>query len=343
MAYTTIKKPGDYFNTKLYTGNNGTHAITGVGFQPDFIWLKPRNLADHHRLMNSVSSADTFLKSNSNGAEDNTGVNFSSFDSDGFTLGGNNGGWNSSSYNYTSWNWKANGTGSANTDGSISSTVSVSATSGFSIVKYTGTGANATVGHGLGVAPKMIIVKNTEATENWLVYHQSLENTSALKLNQTNAKGSTSAYWNNTSPTSSTFSLGASSEANTNADVNIAYCFRDVVGYSKFGSYVGNGNANGAFVYTGFKPAFVLLKNTNAVTNWQMNDSARDTFNVVNKRLAPNVTDAESSSSYQFGDFLSNGFKIRETNDTWNGNGNAYIFMAFAEQPLIGDNPATAR
>jgi len=343
MAYTTIKKPGDYFNTKLYTGNNGTHAITGVGFQPDFIWLKPRNLADHHRLMNSVSSADTFLKSNSNGAEDNTGVNFSSFDSDGFTLGGNNGGWNSSSYNYTSWNWKANGTGSANTDGSISSTVSVSATSGFSIVKYTGTGANATVGHGLGVAPKMIIVKNTEATENWLVYHQSLENTSALKLNQTNAKGSTSAYWNNTSPTSSTFSLGASSEANTNADVNIAYCFRDVVGYSKFGSYVGNGNANGAFVYTGFKPAFVIIKYTSGTANWIMWDNKRNPSNVTNLLLKPNLNDAENTSTGNALDFTSNGFKCRGTDSGSNASGGNYIYLAFAEQPLIGDNPATAR
>ena len=343
MAYTTIKKPGDYFNTKLYTGNNGTHAITGVGFQPDFIWLKPRNLADHHRLMNSVSSADTFLKSNSNGAEDNTGVNFSSFDSDGFTLGGNNGGWNSSSYNYTSWNWKANGTGSANTDGSISSTVSVSATSGFSIVKYTGTGANATVGHGLGVAPKMIIVKNTEATENWLVYHQSLENTSALKLNQTNAKGTTSAYWNNTSPTSSTFSLGASSEANTNADVNIAYCFRDVVGYSKFGSYVGNGNANGAFVYTGFKPAFVIIKYTSGTANWIMWDNKRNPSNVTNLLLKPNLNDAENTSTGNALDFTSNGFKCRGTDSGSNASGGNYIYLAFAEQPLIGDNPATAR
>ena len=344
MAYTTINKSSEHFNTKLYTGTGSSNAITGVGFQPDWVWLKSRSNSTYHLLYDAVRGATKQIYSNTDSAEGTDTNTLTSFDSDGFSLGADSGsGANINGYTQVAWNWKANGAGSANTDGSINSTVSANTTSGFSIVKYTGTGANATVGHGLGVAPKMIIVKNTEATENWLVYHQSLGNTSVLKLNETSAKGSSQYYWNNTSPTSSTFSLGASSEANTNADVNIAYCFRDVVGYSKFGSYVGNGNANGAFVYTGFKPAFVLLKNTNAVTNWQMNDSARDTFNVVNKRLAPNVTDAESSSSYQFGDFLSNGFKIRETNDTWNGNGNAYIFMAFAEQPLIGDNPATAR
>jgi hypothetical protein len=346
MAYTTIKKPSDYFNTKLYTGNgtaigSGGNAITGVGFQPDWTWIKRRDGGtSHHQLFDAVRGATKRVYSSSNSAESTDSETLTAFGTDGFTVGSNTG-VNPNGNNLVAWNWKANGAGSANTDGSISSTVSASATSGFSIVKYTGTGANATVGHGLGVAPKMIIVKNTEATENWLVYHQSLENTSALKLNETSAKGSTQYYWNNTSPTSSTFSLGASSEANTNADVNIAYCFADVTGYSKFGSYTGNGNADGTFVYTGFKPAFVIHKRTDTGASWMMYDNKRQTINPKDQTLFADLNNAESGGDAV--DFLSNGFKQRSTGASQNASGGTYIYMAFAEQPLIGDNPATAR
>jgi len=350
MAYTTINKSSDYFNTKLYTGTatsaGNTQAITGVGFQPDLVWIKNRSGAYQHVLYDVVRGVNKEIRTAETSAEFDSGTNgyLSAFDSDGFTTtrGTNTGNHvNVSGSNFASWNWKANGTGSANTDGSISSTVSASATSGFSIVKYTGTGANATVGHGLGVAPKMIIVKNTEATENWLVYHQSLENTSALKLNETSAKGSTQYYWNNTSPTSSTFSLGASSEANTNADVNIAYCFADVTGYSKFGSYTGNGNADGTFVYTGFKPALVIHKRTDTGASWMMYDNKRQTINPKDQTLFADLSNAESGGDAV--DFLSNGFKQRSTGASQNASGGTYIYMAFAEQPLIGDNPATAR
>ena len=351
MAYTTIKKPSDYFNTKLYTGNgtaigSGGNAITGVGFQPDWTWIKRRDGGtSHHQLFDAVRGATKRVYSSSNSAESTDSETLTAFGTDGFTVGSNTG-VNPNGNNLVAWNWKANGAGSANTDGSISSTVSASATSGFSIVKYTGTGANATVGHGLGVAPKMIIVKNTEATENWLVYHQSLENTSALKLNETSAKGSTQYYWNNTSPTSSTFSLGASSEANTNADVNIAYCFADVTGYSKFGSYTGNGSTDGTFVYTGFKPAFVLWKRTeDAGYDWDLYDTARDTHNVAFKELIPNGNGVESSSTVLSLDILSNGFKLRTSNGNGNDSGKPYIYMAFAQAPLVGTNnvPCTAR
>jgi hypothetical protein len=344
MAYTTINKSGDYFNNKLYSGTGSSNAITGVGFQPDWVWVKNRSTTSNHRMVNAVTGSSELQSSNITNVGADSSY-FSSFDSDGFTVGtatdtNNNGS------SFVSWNWLANGTGSANTDGSINSTVSANTTSGFSIVKYTGTGANATVGHGLGVAPKMIIVKNTEATENWLVYHQSLENTSALKLNETSAKGSTQYYWNNTSPTSSTFSLGASSEANTNADVNIAYCFADVTGYSKFGSYTGNGNADGTFVYTGFKPAFVLWKRTeDAGYDWDLYDTARDTHNVAFKELIPNGNGVESSSTVLSLDILSNGFKLRTSNGNGNDSGKPYIYMAFAKAPLVGTNnvPCTAR
>jgi hypothetical protein len=335
MAYTTINKSTEHMTASIWTGN-GTKITTG--FSPDLIWFKARNAVSYAGILNAISGYDKYTQSFSTDAE-TTSTGMMVTDSTGYTPGSV-----LSSNSYVGWSWKANGTGSANTDGSINSTVSANTTSGFSIVKYTGTGANATVGHGLGVAPKMIIVKNTEATENWLVYHQSLENTSALKLNETSAKGSTQYYWNNTSPTSSTFSLGASSEANTNADVNIAYCFADVTGYSKFGSYTGNGNADGTFVYTGFKPAFFLIKNTDDGTDdWQIMDNKRNGYNPQNNILQPNLSDAEGSSTRV--DFLSNGVKINSSSAFINGSGEKIIYMAFAEAPLVGTNnvPCTAR
>ena len=348
MAYSSIVKPSVHFNTKLYTGTGATQAVTGVGFQPDWVWLKSRSNSTYHLLYDAVRGATKQIYSNTTSAEGTDTNTLTSFDSDGFSLGADSGsGANINGYTQVAWNWKANGAGSANTDGSINSTVSANTTSGFSIVKYTGTGANATVGHGLGVAPKMIIVKNTEATENWLVYHQSLGNTSVLKLNETSAKGSSQYYWNNTSPTSSTFSLGASSEANTNADVNIAYCFAEKTGYSKFGSYDGNGNANGTFVYTGFKPAFVIVKVSSGGTgDWQLFDNKRIGFNGGNYRLKPSSSSAEATDSLI--DFLSNGFKLRDAGGSFNASGDTYIYMAFAENPLVANSgtdgvPATAK
>ena len=272
MAYTTINKSSEHFNTKLYTGNESTNAITGVGHQPDFVWMKNRDSAYYHGLYDSVRGTGTSksLYSNANEAEGtNTGnLNLASFDSDGFTLGATSSTniINKSSQNHVAWNWKANGAGSANTDGSISSTVSANTTSGFSIVSYTGTGADDTVGHGLGVAPKMIITKATGTTNNWGTYHESLGNNDAVFLNLTNGTNDYAGYWNTTTPTSSVFSVGVSPDTNSSATM-IAYCFAEKQGFSKFGSYTGNGNANGTFVYTGFKPAFVMMKNAIAVWN----------------------------------------------------------------------------
>jgi hypothetical protein len=346
MAYTTIKKSSDYFNTKLYTGDgtNGQN-ITGVGFQPDLCWIKDRSAAQEHMWYDAVRG------NNSAGdATTSTTTYFTSFDSDGFTVGSESalGGLGA---NLVGWNWLgANGT-TANTDGSISSTVSANTTSGFSIVSYTGNGIdNATVGHGLGVAPKMIILKRRDALDNWYVMHTSLSTNNALNLDTTNAQMSTSILTYgvlSTSPTSSTFSFAAGGGAVPTGNVNnsgstyIAYCFAEKQGFSKFGSYTGNGSTDGTFVYTGFKPAFVMIKRTNSTGNWLMFDSKRDGFNSQNDNLYANTTTAEQSDGAL--DIFSNGFKCTVTGTDTNGSGSTYIYMAFAEQPLVGDNPATAR
>jgi hypothetical protein len=241
---------------------------------------------------------------------------------------------NKNAETYVAWQWKANGAGSSNTAGSITSTVSANTTSGFSIVTYTGTGANATVGHGLGVAPSMIFIKCRNAGANWLVYHISLGNTKGVVLNATQAESTDSTYWNNTSPTSTVFSLGSGGAANGNTNTHVAYCFAPVAGYSAFGSYTGNGSADGPFIYTGFKPNFVMVKQTNTSGNsWWMFDGVRSPTNAVYNRLVANLSDAEYSNSSTF-DFLSNGFKLRFSDTAWNGSGSTYIYAAFAESPF---------
>ena len=347
MAYTTIKNPKLYFNTKLYTGNSSTNAITGVGFQPDWVWMKNRGANDSHYLFDAVRGVTKSLYSNNTSAEDTRTNSLTAFGTDGFTLG-NEGDINGNGNNYVAWNWKANGAGSANTDGSINSTVSANTTSGFSIVSYTGSGANATVGHGLGSVPKMIIVKQYSSnggTQNWYVYHASLGNNKDLLLNLTNDASNTVTTWNNTTPTSSVFYLGSGDGVNNNTVSYIAYCFAEKTGYSKFGSYAGNGNVDGSFIYTGFKPAFVMAKaTTDSGQSWYMHDNKRNPHNVCGLRLFANLTNADTTNGDSGGlDFLSNGFKIRTTDGSTNASGQTRIFMAFAEEPLVGDNPATAR
>ena len=358
MAYTTINKPSEYFNTKLYTGNGGTNAITGVGFQPDFVWLKSRSEAStDHKLLDAVRGVPNFLSSNLTAAEASTG-SFNSIDSDGFTVDTTNAAYNQSSATYASWNWKANGAGSSNTDGSITSTVSANTTSGFSIVSYTGTGASATVGHGLGSSPKMVIVKKRDGASTWLTYNANIGNgyDYYLSLNSSAIANSADAtVWNNTNPTSTVFSLGNWGDLNGNGSTYIAYCFAEKKGYSKFGSYTGLGGTNYPFIYTGFKPAFVMAKRTNDTSNWVMYDNKRQynliegQYNPQRPRLASNLSNAESSFTTDNGvDLLSNGFVVRDnSNDAYtiNISGSNYIYMAFAEQPLVttGKVPATAR
>ncbi len=339
--YTTINKSTDYFNTKLWTGNGGTQSITGVGFQSDFTWIKRRDAGNNHRLTDAVRGVEKEIYSDGNWAQDTRTDGLTAFSADGFTIG-NSSGYNGSGGTFASWNWKANGAGSANTDGSISSTVSVNATSGFSIVKFTGTGSLATVGHGLGSAPKMIIMKNTNTTNGWEVYHQSLGNTGYIQLNSTETSYSSATRWNNTSTTNNVFTVNTENGVNKSGSTLIAYCFAEKTGYSKFGSYTGNGNADGTFVYTGFKPAFVMLKRTNSTGSWSMYDNKRHTYNPNGEYLLANNSDA--SVDFDNVDFLSNGFKLRDASFN-NGSGDTIIYMAFAEAPLVGSNnvPCTAR
>jgi len=344
MAYTTINKPSDYFNTKLYTGTGSTQAITGVGFTQDFTWIKIRSETNHHRLLDTVRGAGKELYSDLTSAEVTGSNGLTLFNSDGFTLGTDHG-FNKSSATYVSWNWKANGTGSANTDGTINSTVSANTTSGFSIVKYTGTGANATVGHGLGAVPKMMIFKELGGTNGWHVYHEFLGNNKVTLLdNVTQGYYNPNSFLNTTDPTSSLIYLGDSAGSNSTNGM-IAYCFAEKTGYSKISSYTGNGSSDGTFVYTGFKPAWVLIRRTDAGGHyWHLYDNQRSSSggsNIIDDVLYPNESLAEYSGNKL--DILSNGIKFKSANGDINASGGSYIYMAFAEAPLVGSNGVTAK
>jgi len=361
MAYTTIDKSDDYFNTVIWTGDDTSpRTITGVNFKPDFTWTKRRDSGDgntNHNLYNLIAGAgnNTELVSNGGFAEGGSLCNLygylSAFTSDGFTLtDGTDGSYadlytNQSGGTYVSWNWLASNTTASNTDGSITSTVSANTTSGFSIVKWTGTGANGTIGHGLGVAPKMIIVK-ANAVKDWMVGHNSMGWTKYINLNTTSGESTASTVWQDTAPTSSVFSVGSSSDVNTSSTSMIAYCFAEKKGFSKFGSYTGNGSTDGTFVYTGFKPAMVIRKRTDAVQDWLIHDNRRTGINQASpytSTLKPNVSAAELTGNEI--DILSNGFKCRDTGTHGNASGGTYIYMCFAENPLVtsGGTPTTAR
>ena len=344
-----INKPSEYFNTKLYTGNGSTQSITGVGFQPDWVWIKVRSEINGHSLFDIVRGATKFIASDSSAAEATASDTLTSFTSDGFALS-SSGRVNGNTQTFASWNWLANGAGVSNTDGSIASTVSANTTSGFSIVSYTGTGSNATVGHGLGSAPKMVIFKNRDnGTQEWDTYHVGLTNaTYFIQLNSSNAQNNTNGAlrFNSTAPSTNYFSVGTATTTNESGSAMIAYCFAEKKGFSKFGSYTGNGNADGTFTYTGFKPAFLIAKRTDAGAAWVMYDSKRDIDNPSNHRLLPSASNAELVEDANTNiDFLSNGFKTRNADSDSNASGGTYIYMAFAENPLVGTNniPTTAR
>ena len=353
MAYTTINKSTDHFNTKLYSGTGSTNAITGVGFQPDWTWIKARDHAYGHHLQDAVRGTGKDLYSNLTDAEYSNANSLTTFGADGFTVGSDNG-VNNGSKTYVSWNWKANGAGSTNTDGSINSTVSANTTSGFSIVSWTGSGADATVGHGLNSAPTLIIVKNrTDASTDWrigqvLTSSNNMTNGNGYYMELNDTKASTNPgsanQWGSTptAPTNQVFTVGSNNSNNGSSDNMIAYCFHSVEGYSKFGTYAGNGNADGPFVYTGFKPAFIIIKNFEQNDSWRTYDNKRLGYNVDNNALFPNATDTEATSDDL--DILSNGFKVRATTGGLNNSNASYIFMAFG-QSLVGSNniPATAR
>ncbi len=352
MAFASISKPSLHFNTNTFTGNNSTQTFTGFNFKPDMTWLKKRNGTANHHIVDAVRGVGYYLYPNLNNAQGGNGSSLlTAFTSDGYTVdaGADS---NGSGATGVGWSWKAgnlaNTVGTSNSDGSITSSVSANTTAGFSIVKYTGTGSNATVGHGLGAVPTTIIQKNLGATEAWAVYHAKAAAAPAtvhLYLNLNVAAEDSATQYNDTAPTSSVFSVGTSAETNQSGQNFIAYCFTDKVGYSKMGSYIGNGNANGTFVYTGFKPALVIAKQSSGTGDWYIFDNKRQGFNPNNSELYPSGNDGETTTDRI--DLLSNGFKFRSSSVAVNDNGETHIFMAFAEEPLVANVgssiPATAR
>jgi len=337
-----INKPTDYFNTKLYTGTGAEHNITGVGFQPDWTWIKERNNVTSHRVFDIIRGATVEMFPDLTDGESSDAQSLKSFDSDGFTLG-TDGATNGSSDTYASWNWLASNTTASNTDGSITSTVSANTTSGFSIVTWTGTGSAGTLGHGLGSTPKMIIVKCRSDADTWAGYHVDVGATKYMELDTTAAAQTSTQPWNDTEPTSSVFTVGNWSATNGSSRTYIAYCFAEKKGFSKAFSYTGNGSTDGSFCYLGFRPAFILLKNADRAENWFMFDNKRDTYNVADAYLNADASTAETTLATV--DFLSNGFKIRTSGAYANFSGSNIIGIAFAESPLVGTNntPATAR
>ena len=336
----TIVDGSDYFNAVTYTGTGTTNAIT-VGFAPDWTWIKQRNTTRDHQLLDIVRGyTNNILYTNLTNAEDvSVTARIDSRDVDGFTVNTPTQ-VNQSGGTYVSWNWKAGGTAVSNTDGSITSQVSANTDAGFSIVTHTGTGSTATVGHGLGVKPDLIIHKNRDTAHNWKVYHSALGATKALELDQTAAAATTSAPFNNTEPTSTVMTVN-NNQNNQSGDSIVSYVFANTDGYCKAGSYTGNGSTDGPFLYMGFEPSFFLAKRSDGVENWFMIDNKRHPFNDGNiPRLRPNQSGAEAEDSSIAGDFLSNGFKIRATQNMINTSGAEYIYLAFAENPF---KYATAR
>ncbi|MDA9103201.1 hypothetical protein N9J64_00370 [bacterium] len=355
MAYTTINKSSEHFNTKLTTGTGSSQAVTGVGFQPDLIWGKRRDGTGNHSLFDAVRGITKGLETNGTGSEYTSTDYYSSFDSDGFTIAAGSGGaGNGSSQTAVQWCWKANGTGSANTAGSINSTVSANTTSGFSIVSYTGNGnGNSTIGHGLGATPKFIIVKRRSSAQDWGTYSPSFVSASdpnivylsknTAQADDTNVWGTSATFNNNT------FTVGDWTGSNSNGDTFIAYCFAEKTGFSKFGKYIGTGSTTGTpFIYTGFKPAFVMTKGADVADAWTISDIPRDNDvgggNGTGARVTANESAGESTNtSWASIQKYSNGFSPQGNDGVTNQSGGTYIYMAFAEAPLVGSNGVTAK
>jgi len=339
LPVPTIPAGNKVMDATLWTGNYpSTQTITNSGgFYPDFTWIKGRNYADNHTLWNSVVGAQKSLSSDNTTAETTRASALTAFTSTGFTLGADTIVNPSSSYNVVGWQWNAgSGVSSSNTNGTITSTVSVNTTAGFSVVTYTGTGSAATIGHGLGVAPSMVMTKSrsNNTGDGFIVYHKSLTSASYwLDLATTGTQsGPNSVVWNGTAPTSTVFSVGSATGTNTSGYTYLAYCWAEVAGFSKFGYYGGNLNANGPFVYTGFRPRFLMIKGIDGGGNWYLFDSARDTYNVVDDYLLANSSAAGGTSTFL--DFTANGFKIRNAGSGTNDSGISYLYMAFAENPF---------
>ena len=338
----TILKGNQFFDALTWTGSNtsGSGTVTGLGFQPDFLWSKTRNIGYNHQFVDSVRGVGRALASNLTAAEVNQDASgyITSFNSNGFSSAAGGTGnyyYNETSRPYVAWAWKANGSAVTNTSGSITSQVNAGTSQGFSVVTYTGTGANATVGHGLGVAPKMVIIKSRTATSGWTTYFHTLGAGNFVSLNSTAGSTASVFPFNNTAPTSSVFSIGVTGNGTNNTGATyVAYCFSEVAGFSRFGSYTGNGSADGPFVFCGFRPRFVMIKRTDSTGDWFVFDTARNTVNTMSSFLRPNWSDAEATNTNHSIDFLSNGFKSRAIDTGVNASGGTFIYMAFAESPF---------
>jgi len=346
MSYTNgLDDPSAYFQTAIYTGTNNSNAITNDGnsdLQPDWIWIKRRNYNNGHQLLDSTRGVDKILGSELSSAETTLANRLSSFDTDGFTVESSSGAYNESGQPFVAWQWKANGgTTSSNTNGSITSTVQANTDAGFNIVTYTGNGANSNFAHGMGEQPDMVIVKNRTSSANWCVWHKDLTSSYYMQLDTTTSQQS--GPWDGLDPSSGVVYIYSGGLVNASGSNYVAYIFKGKQGYSKFGKYTGNGNANGTFVYTGFKPAFIMVKKSNNTGSWVINDSKRIGHNPNNYDLYANLTGAEEDND-RF-DLLSNGFKARSTSSPSNTSGDTYIYMAFAENSFVTSKgiPTTAR
>jgi hypothetical protein len=339
----TILQGNKYMDATLYTGRGTTQVIVNQGqFKPDFVWIKSRSNITNHTAYDSVrgfnaSPGSPGLFPNLTDAEGSSTNTVSSANSNGFTIAGSANSLNTNAYTFVGWQWQAGqGTNTTNTSGSITSTVSVSTTAGFSVVTFNAAASGAfTVGHGLGVAPRMIITRYRNIASEWYTYHASVGNTQFLKLNATSAATTSANVWNNTSPTSTVFTLGSSISGSTSWTM-VAYCWAEIEGFSRFGSYTGNGSTDGPFVYTGFRPKFIMTKRTDTTSDWIIYDTSRNTYNVTDLRLFPNLSNAETQAGAM--DLLSNGFKLRDTGASQNASGGTYIYAAFAENPFKNAN-----
>ena len=360
MAYTTIDKPTNYFDTLIYSGNaSNPRTLSGLDFQPDWVWQKNRTDNNGHTLADSVRGANKTLDSSGTGAEltDKDDGHLDAFTSDGFTVGAGSSGdarVNDGSHTYVAWNWKAgtsfSNDASSTSVGTIDSVGSVNQDAGFSIISYTGIGGtNQSVAHGLGATPKFIIIKPRSAAGYWCVTNPrfaSVSDPNILYLQLSNGGEADDTNINGTTaPSSTVFGVDDYNAVNTNGRTHIAYCFTPIKGYSSMGTYVGNSSTNGTFVYTGMKPAWVMFRKAAGTGSWAIQDNKRTSFNVQKKSLFANLTDVETDSTNDAVDFLSNGFKFKSDTANYNTDGDAYIYMAFAEQPFVTSTgvPATAR
>jgi hypothetical protein len=358
MAYTTIDDPSAYFQTLLYTGDgNDNRNLVNTGnsdLQPDWIWNKRRDSTSNHFIFDSSRGTSKIIVTDTTEAEGTNTNQLQAFQTDGFQLGSDNGS-NGSSRTMVAWQWKANGgtetTNQSESGSQIACSVQANTTAGFSIITYTGTGGTGhTFLHGLGSAPAWFIIKRRSGTEDWLVYHHkntSQPETDHLLLNTTDATSDSNTRFDDTAPNGTEIALGNNAVCNADASTYVCYAFKEVQGYSKFGVYTGNGNADGPFIYTGFKPAFLIIKNTSdGDDQWIVWDNKRSTFNPVDDYLSPSASDAESANSnWAIIDFVSNGFKLRSSDISYNQNTYNYIYMAFAESPFVSSEgvPTTAR